>query len=841
MTRDLKLRPEHIVFLRKIINRPAPFIPKAGAKIIRGIFTQDAAPNIDGPENGKGGSSGGKEANPSAVAIEIVRLVNDAGPLTKHIFLDPDGSLVKIPCGQMWRGTMLRQPLPDLYSFARLIEAMPRSTAIALGTKREGLNDFDQLVLLGDPRDGQPGFAARTQQNIAYRQEAPALVLLDYDDGGMPPAVGARLDELGGFLAAVERLCPDLATSGYVHRPSTSANIVNVETGKRYPSAGQHLFALVVDGADAKRFLKALHDRAWQAGLGWFVISEDGKLLPRSIIDVSVSAPERLVFEASADVDPPLSQERREARVHPGPPLDTKVACPDLNTGEQIEVEQLKTAAAWDLAAEANKVREAYDKAHIDAAVGRGVPLERARRMVEHRRNNILTPDVELEFDDSHIGVVKVRDLLADPERFANKTLRAPGEESHWGSNKAVVLRSGLTIFAFTPNGDIYYRLRHDFESIQAAILAAPEDEAPDVFFRLILNGDTNKIEEEKLTQLVSERAGVRAIPIRGMLKGERAKHREEAAQAARLRQRANSTKTHLPAPPADAEAGPIMIEWDGILCRVKRAEPPMRDVSGWPITIKLRETVGLHALTANSANDEETDTSRLPAPKHFLITRHDACSLEIEIGDYITFVKPTRDGERRVCPPERFVTHYLKYMRSALPTVRAVVTMPLVLPNGELLARNGLDRERRMIMRIDPELLKFIRKPEDCTQDAVFEAFRFLVEEWFVDVATDLGGKCVLIAFALSIIERVCFPERPVFFVKAGQRGGGKTTTLTMLVTAATGIKPAAEPRRCSRRECGARICRNQPDRRRACHVQEAIRRGGGGRRGNHDSGWAP
>ena len=53
--------------------------------------------------------------------------------------------------------------------------------------------------------------------------------------------------------------------------------------------------------------------------------------------------------------------------------------------------------------------------------------------------------------------------------------------------------------------------------------------------------------------------------------------------------------------------------------------------------------------------------------------------------------------------------------------------------------------------------------------------------------------GKCVLIAAALTILERVLLPERPAFFITAGHRGGGKTTTTMMLVLATTGRKPPA------------------------------------------------
>jgi hypothetical protein len=59
--------------------------------------------------------------------------------------------------------------------------------------------------------------------------------------------------------------------------------------------------------------------------------------------------------------------------------------------------------------------------------------------------------------------------------------------------------------------------------------------------------------------------------------------------------------------------------------------------------------------------------------------------------------------------------------------------------------------------------------------------------------VKTNLTGKCVLISYAMSIIERVLLDSRPVFFVSAGKRGGGKTTAISMAVLAVTGVKPSA------------------------------------------------
>jgi hypothetical protein len=68
-----------------------------------------------------------------------------------------------------------------------------------------------------------------------------------------------------------------------------------------------------------------------------------------------------------------------------------------------------------------------------------------------------------------------------------------------------------------------------------------------------------------------------------------------------------------------------------------------------------------------------------------------------------------------------------------------------------------------------------------------------FLVDDWLCDVATDYKGKCVIIAAAMSVLERLLLPERSAFFITAGQRGGGKTTTANMISLATLGRRAAA------------------------------------------------
>ena len=125
---------------------------------------------------------------------------------------------------------------------------------------------------------------------------------------------------------------------------------------------------------------------------------------------------------------------------------------------------------------------------------------------------------------------------------------------------------------------------------------------------------------------------------------------------------------------------------------------------------------------------------------------------------------------------------------------VRAVVTAPLATGGGGLLAGAGLDRAREVVFRIEPALLALVPADPGAITDAeVVEALRFLVDEWLCDVATGFAGRVVLLAYALTVVERVLLPERPAFFVTAGQRGGGKTTVITMVVAAVLGRRPPA------------------------------------------------
>jgi hypothetical protein len=179
-----------------------------------------------------------------------------------------------------------------------------------------------------------------------------------------------------------------------------------------------------------------------------------------------------------------------------------------------------------------------------------------------------------------------------------------------------------------------------------------------------------------------------------------------------------------------------------------------------------------------------------LPPPKQWALKKMTEYEVAEMLEKYIDFVDK---GGRSVHCPTPFVRHYMNRDDGALPTVVAISTLPVVLADGNLLTPPGLDRLRGIVFRIEPELRKLMPVCEECDDDAVREAMRFLTEEWLADVATDYAGKCSLIAMALTMIERSLLDQRPTWFVTAGRRGSGKTTAITILIEAVTGIAPAA------------------------------------------------
>jgi hypothetical protein len=185
-----------------------------------------------------------------------------------------------------------------------------------------------------------------------------------------------------------------------------------------------------------------------------------------------------------------------------------------------------------------------------------------------------------------------------------------------------------------------------------------------------------------------------------------------------------------------------------------------------------------------------QNEETRLPAPEQLLIVPLNEMELAELIEKHIEYVD---DAGRPVHLHSSFVKHYLKRDDRALPIVTSIAQLPIVLYDGTILTGRGLNRRYGIVFRVPAELEALLPAREACADAAVAKAMRFLTDEWLCDVATDYQGKCIVIACALTILQRALLPQRPAFFITAGQRGGGKTTTIHMISMAALGLPAAA------------------------------------------------
>ena len=266
-------------------------------------------------------------------------------------------------------------------------------------------------------------------------------MLLDHDTKGMPPDVATRIAACGGFWPTLLSIVPELKDVARVRRASTSAGLFRADDATPLPSSSNaHVYALVQDGQDVARFLKALHDRCWLAGFGWMMVGISGQLLDRSIVDRMVGGPERLVFEGPPILRAPLRQdaEIRRPEAIEGVALDTLAVGPPLLIHEMSRLDDLRARERLRLRPDRAKTR---DKLIVRRMTEAGVSKNAAERYVDSRLEGKLSPDTVLPFDDDEFAGCTVGDVLADPARFEGATLADPLEGVDYGRCKAKIFR----------------------------------------------------------------------------------------------------------------------------------------------------------------------------------------------------------------------------------------------------------------------------------------------------------------------------------------------------------------------------------------------------------------
>jgi hypothetical protein len=540
------------------------------------------------------------------LSIEITAFTKSGGPLTKRIRLAADGSITSdaVDC-VMPQGVARRVPISNVEQLATLLDNIAPNQAIALGALRPDLLDEVNIVTK-HKLNGHilPNVIARTGTDIQYRKGQPAFALLDFDTKAMPADVAQRLAAVGGFWPALFAILPDLRNTAHVIRRSTSTGISRTDTGEQLPgSNGEHCFVAVRCGTDIERFLAALHARAWLAGYGWMMVGVAGQLLERSVVDRMVGGPERLVFEGTPILEPPLAQDAESRRPvsSDGDLLDTIAACPPLTVVEKQALAKLRAEASQKLQPECNKTREAFIDRQVQRLMAkRVISKDAARRVIERQCSGILLPDVELTFTDPDLAGKTVADVLADPARFDECVLADPIEGIEYGRTTAMVMRhsDGTPWIKSFAHGRTIYELKFDIRAIRLAINEATDP--VDTFIKLALAADLNEVERKQLIDHVSMRVGVGIRTVNAALKtAEAERHivRIKEQCERRLAERTDP-RPQIPDPPIDAPWMPVVQTFNEVLSRAPRPRRPRRNVDGQAAQVRTFAIPDTHAFT---------------------------------------------------------------------------------------------------------------------------------------------------------------------------------------------------------------------------------------------------
>jgi hypothetical protein len=728
-------------------------------------------------------------AAPSGAEVTLFTNANEQ-PLSKSYAL-VNGAIEKTPAANMFAGTAERRvlrPGREMRDFLLIIEAMRASEAIALGRVKGGTGEHGETfrVTTADRlAAAQAGTIARSRSNFTFPRKA-GIALVDVDLKGAPPEVQIAL-ERASIRDLLIGLYPPMADVASVSRGSLSS-AVHVEGTQPLSAgaAGVHLFVLLNDVSRTAEFLKALHRLFWGADLGWIMVGKSGALHVRSVVDVSVGHPERLVFEGDpASVGPGLvlDPEARKPTLHEGAELDVERFLAHVNeVAPQASHDARVKAAKQALREEAAAVRAAYEVDQEGALVSRGATRQAARRTVRLRREGCLTSD-DIMFDESgqRIGVVEV--LLALGARDG-RAVPDPVEGPGYGMTTAQVVAEGRDdglpgVFTYAHGGG-WYRLRWSASGI--GMLMERRGEA---------------LTADELIEAFRASADVRVDDVGRILQGAGvlldSKHPSYFRGGMPLL--AKTCKRALPAAFPDEPDD----EQDGVAGEPERVEVKLlgpdepSDVRRINAALAKKPPVVFSRPGAlvrigydRPAGDQAARTPRM-------VTLNDDGRCRLALGG-LAF-KRAGSGGLVPCSPSRDLLATWRSEQEAHPYLAGITSFPPIGADGEVRNIEGFDAGTGLYYdgSLGESFANLI--PDAPTRDDALRSLQYLRKEVLRDFAYENRekGLAAHLALILTAVTRLDYATAPIFLVTARKAGTGKGLAINVAGVIAQGFAPPA------------------------------------------------
>ena len=324
----------------------------------------------------------------------------------KKFFRGDDGGIQKQSNGLFTDGVVQSLEVPNAAYLANLIAKLKPTDALCLGVHNADSNTVRASTRIKSARIQDSGIQciARTKDHFSFH-DGEGWLLIDFDDKDLPPQINDRIDANGGIYAVLLQLWPELEHGDFLIKPSSSAGVHLPDT-EPAAASGFHMFVRIKNARTIPQTLQALHARCWDNGFGYHLISKSGQQLDRSLIDVSVGSPERLIFTA----DPILS----DGILRTPPPVvqqDGAALC-DLKLPFRSEWLRLRDIDRQRSSAQALRVRAKFMDQQADRHVREfGGTLYHARAVVASRVQGRVLRDADV-LDTVSAGMQSVGSIL---------------------------------------------------------------------------------------------------------------------------------------------------------------------------------------------------------------------------------------------------------------------------------------------------------------------------------------------------------------------------------------------------------------------------------------------
>lgn len=383
-------------------------------------------------------------------------------PLSKSYNLDSKNSITKLTTAQMTSGNTTTIEC-NFSAFGSILDGFTAKDACGYGLATSPKN---KIVV--DSKANPPESISRSKRFFQYR-EKPGVLMLDHD----PSDFVTRLTP----ESLLEFLNPILGNHGYLVRGSVSSG-VHLIGQPVSNSKGYHVYIPVLNATDIPRAGKVLFKRLWLAGHGVIALAKNGAMLVRTIIDGSVFSPERLDFTGQPVILSDSLQFTPPTTIYnDGGYLDTSIVL-DLNEEEEARYNQLVANAKDGARPQSQATEQVFITEKVAELVACGVSEWNAKRrafeFVSGGSKDLYPEDV-LHF--ASLGMVTVKDVLANPKLYNKQALADPVEGTSYGKTTAILYSNAQSkdpdskpvIHSLAHGGSVNYFLHSAVEKPVAA------------------------------------------------------------------------------------------------------------------------------------------------------------------------------------------------------------------------------------------------------------------------------------------------------------------------------------------------------------------------------------